>query len=51
MGPQMGFLLDNWPDGTGHYLLFRVVAGFALAGLCASMLSGRLTQTIGVARH
>ena len=37
MGPLMGYLLDQSPGAAGHQHVFWVVAGFALAGLAASL--------------
>jgi nitrate/nitrite transporter NarK len=37
MGPLMGYLLDQSPGAPGHQHVFWVVAGFALAGLAASL--------------
>jgi len=36
-GPLMGYLLDQSPGAAGHQHVFWVVAGFALAGLAASL--------------
>ncbi len=41
MGPLTGYLLDGWPGEAGHQLVFAAVAGFAAAGLTATLLFRR----------
>ena len=43
MGPLMGYLLDQSPGPSGHQHVFWVAAGFAMAGLIASLLFRRIS--------
>ena len=42
MGPLMGYLIDSAPGAPGHQHVFAVVAGFAVAGLSATVLFNKL---------
>ncbi len=50
MGPLMGYLIDRSPGALGHQHLFAVVAGFGLAGLCATVLFRRFASASAVLR-
>lgn len=44
-GPLIGWLLDRHPGAIGHRQVFLVVAGFALAGLLATLAFRAVTRT------
>jgi nitrate/nitrite transporter NarK len=46
MGPLMGYLLDSSPGALGHQHVFRVVTGFALAGLITAAVFQRLATNV-----
>jgi sugar phosphate permease len=44
MGPINGYLTDTYPGALGHQYFFGVLAGFALLGLCCTLLFQRLCE-------
>jgi sugar phosphate permease len=42
MGPINGYLTDTYPGATGHEYFFGVLAGFAVLGLCCTLMFQRL---------
>jgi sugar phosphate permease len=45
MGPLMGYLLDSSPGTDGHHNVFLVIMAFSIAGLIASILFVRITNS------
>jgi sugar phosphate permease len=43
MGPINGYLTDTYPGATGHQYFFGVLTGFAVLGLCCTLLFQRLS--------
>jgi len=44
MGPINGYLTDTYPGALGHQYFFGVLAGFAVLGLCCTLLFQRVSQ-------
>jgi len=42
MGPLNGYLTDTYPGALGHQYFFGTIAGFAVLGLCCTLLFQRL---------
>jgi hypothetical protein len=42
IGPVNGYLTDTYPSALGHQYFFGVLAGFAVLGLCCTLLFQRL---------
>jgi sugar phosphate permease len=43
MGPINGYLTDTYPGALGHQYFFGVLAGFAVMGLCCTLIFQRLS--------
>jgi nitrate/nitrite transporter NarK len=49
MGPLNGYLTDTYPGALGHQYFFGALAGFAVLGLCCTLIFQRLSAR-GAAR-